>query len=116
MTGEMYSINRDGTDSNGETWETHAYIARKLRRPLRPFDSYIGPYIACKEGRLWLSSDDGCSGTVCLWPNGIAPAYCEPIVRHVWSCQDSEATLEAARACLAQYRKQARATLAQVRS
>lgn len=101
MTGEVSYIRPDGTDSNGDCWSTHAYVARQLRRPLRPFDKYIGPYIACKEGRLWLG-DDGSGPYVCLWPQGIAPAYADPIVRH---CEDYSdlAALDAAREVLRKY-------------
>lgn len=105
MTGEMHRIDRDGNDSNGESWPTHAYVARSLRRPLRPFDKYAGPYIACKEGRLWLSSDDGYSIYACLWPDGIASAYCEPIVVRIIDPDSDESALIAARECLRQYRK-----------
>ena len=109
MTGEMHRIDRDGNDSNGESWLTHAHVARALRRPLRPFDVYSGPYIACPEGRLWLSSDDGCTGYACLWPDGTAPAYCEPIVVPAGDCSDKVAALAAARECLRQYRQVKRA-------
>lgn len=105
MTGEMMKIDSGGNDSNGDTWSTHAYVARSLRRPLRPFDAYIGPYIACKEGRLWLGTDDGYTGYACLWPDGVAPAYCEPIVVHAGFCDDVESALMAARECLRRYRK-----------
>lgn len=108
MTGEMSRIDRNGRDSDGETWETHAYVARKLRRPLRPFDKYIGPYIACKEGRLWISSDDGESGYACLWPDGIPPAYCEPIVSEPFPLYQGitdALALDAARGVLRAYRK-----------
>lgn len=109
MTGEMQSIDKFGDDSNGESWPTHAALARALRGQLRPFDKYAGPYIQVPEGRLWLSSDDGLTGTVCLWPAGIPPAFCEPVTRHVPDCYDEGLAIEAARAVLRQYRRERKA-------
>ena len=45
MAGEMYFINQDGTDSDGEIWQTHADIAKAINGRLEPFDKYQGPYI-----------------------------------------------------------------------
>lgn len=104
MTGEMSRIDKDGNDSNGESWPTHAYLARKLRGELRPFDVYTGPYIRVPEGCVWLGNDDDGRGPyVCLWPDGIAPAYREPIVVYAPVGDDLE-FLEAARKCLRRYR------------
>ena len=82
MTGEMSWINQDGEDSNGETWSTHAAVAKAVGGELKPFDAYQGPYIAvggdvtvgespyalAVQGlgivRLWLCSDDGWLGYV----------------------------------------------------
>ena len=41
MTGEMSWIKANGEDSNGDVYETHAYVARALRSKLRPFDVYV---------------------------------------------------------------------------
>ena len=101
MTGEMSWIKPDGTDSNGDQYVLHARIARALRCELRPFDRYIGPYIAHKRGKLWLQYDDTGEGTICLWPGGIAPAYCAPIVRTYFPFNDLREALAAARAVLA---------------
>lgn len=113
MTGEMARIDSKGRDSNGEEWSTHAYVARKLRRPLRPFDVYIGPYIDCKEGRLFIGPDDfGEMATACLWPDGQAPAYRAPIVSAPFPLYCSitdDCAVSAARECLAEYRKQQKA-------
>lgn len=105
MTGEMNWIKRDGTDSNGDTWETHANIAKRMRVPLRPFDVYIGPYIAAKQGKIFLSSEDGYSGEVCLWPDGVAPAYREPMVCGYAPFNDADAACLAVGVVLRQYRK-----------
>ena len=77
MTGEMYSINRRGEDSNGEVWSVHAAVAGAVRGKLQPFDAYQGPYIVIGPDvrvgnppyalavqhlggkRLWLTSDEG---------------------------------------------------------
>ena len=45
MTGEMHSITQKGLDSNGDSWPTHAAIARAVKGKLKPFDVYQGPYI-----------------------------------------------------------------------
>lgn len=77
MTGEVSWIKSTGEDSRGDYYPIHAAIAKALRVPLRPFDVYIGPYVATKKG--WLFLDDN-EGQVVLWPGGVAPAYCEPKV------------------------------------
>lgn len=77
MTGEMFSIDQDGNDSNGDTWDLHAAIAQAIGGQLHPFDVYQGPYISVGPDlrvgdapyampvqhlgliRLWVSSDDG---------------------------------------------------------
>jgi hypothetical protein len=97
MTGEMSWIKADGEAADGNTYPVHASVARKLRSPLRPFDTYIGPYIAHKRGRIFISSEDGCVGTVCLWPGGIAPAFREPIVAEYFPLDDAEQALAATR-------------------
>lgn len=107
MTGEMGWIKANGEASDGNSYPVHATVARALRSRLRPFDTYIGPYIAHKRGRLWISSDDGAVGTVCLWPGGIAPAFCEPITADYFPLDDADAALEAARECLRQARRAA---------
>lgn len=105
MTGEMSWIKPNGDDSNGEGWPVHAAVARALRCRLRPFDSYIGPYIDHKCGRLWLSTEDGMMGQAVLWPGGVPPAYCEPIVsEEFFPLQSIPAALRAARAVLKQCR------------
>jgi hypothetical protein len=103
MTGEMGWIKANGLDSNGDTWEVHAKVARALRCQLRPFDKYIGPYIAHKRGQIFLSSDDGETGTACLWPDGQAPAYREPFTVEFFPLYNSDAALAAARDVLRQY-------------
>ena len=97
MTGEVAWINANGEDSRGDVYGVHAQVARALRCRLRPFDAYIGPYIAHKRGKLFLSSEDGYSGTACIWPGGVAPAYCKPIVAAFWNVNDPAAALAAAR-------------------
>ena len=77
MTGEVSWIKANGEDSRGDHYPVHAAVAKALRAPLRPFDVYIGPYIATKKG--WLFLDEG-EGQAVLWPGGRAPAYCEPKV------------------------------------
>lgn len=110
MTGEMSWIKSNGDDSNGEGWPVHAEVARALRCRLRPFDKYIGPYIQTKRGKLWLSSDDGMSGTAYLWPDGTPPAYREPITCDFPSVYSIEQALDACRAVLREAGKQARGT------
>lgn len=100
MTGEMSWIKPDGTDSNGDVYTVHARVARALRCRLRPFDVYIGPYIAHRKGRLWINTEDGFTGTVCLWPDGQAPAYREPISATYAPFDDVDAALAAAREVL----------------
>lgn len=100
MTGEMSWIKASGEASDGCTYDVHAKVARALRSKLRPFDTYIGPYIAHKHGRLWISSEDGMLGTVCLWPQGIPPAFREPITAEYFPLDDAGAALEAAREVL----------------
>ena len=105
MTGEVSWIKPNGEDSNGDVYETHAKVARALRCKLRPFDVYIGPYIAHKRGKMFISTEDGSEGTVCLWPGGIAPAFRDPIVETFAPIWDSGAALSAARAVLKRARK-----------
>jgi hypothetical protein len=97
MTGEMSWIKADGEAGDGFSYPVHAFVARKLRSKLRPFDTYIGPYIAHKRGRIFISSEDGYVGTVCLWPGGIAPAFREPIVAEYFPLDDAEQALSATR-------------------
>lgn len=104
MTGEVSWIKPNGEDSRGDVYETHARVARALRCKLLPFDAYIGPYIAHKRGKLFLSSEDGFLGTVCLWPGGIAPAYRDPVVVEYAPADDADAALAAARAAIAKVR------------
>lgn len=60
MTGEMISITSQGVDQDGEVWEYHAELAKRLGAELCRFDKYQGPYIACLNGvRLWLIDSDG---------------------------------------------------------
>ena len=101
MTGEMGWVKPNGEDSNGDCWSVHAYVARSLRCRLRPFDTYIGPYICHKRGMLFIGSEDGSDGNVCLWPDGEAPAYREPIVETYFPIDDQDAALAAARSVLA---------------
>ncbi|MBT9176517.1 MAG: hypothetical protein DDT20_00836 [Firmicutes bacterium] len=100
MTGEMSWIKPNGEDSNGETWGLHATVARALRCRLRPWDVYSGPYIRHRAGKLFINSEDGEVGMVCIWPGGIAPAYCEPITEEYFPFDDVAAALVAARAVL----------------
>lgn len=108
MTGEMGWIKPNGEASNGECYSLHASVARAMRGKLRPFDSYIGPYIKVPAGRLWLTSEDGEVGTACLWPDGIAPAYAEPFTAEFFPLDSESAALNAARECVRAYRKQQR--------
>lgn len=105
MTGEMSWIKPSGQDSNGETWEIQATVARALRCKLRPFDAYLGPYINHQNGKIFISSDDGEVGTVCLWPNGIAPAYQMPVTAQYFPLYDNDAALAATRDMLRRHRK-----------
>ena len=41
----MFSIDKNGRDSDGETWVLHASIAKAIKGTLEPFDKYQGPYI-----------------------------------------------------------------------
>ena len=97
MTGEMGWIKPNGDAGDGESYPVHAAVARALHSPLRPFDTYIGPYIQHKRGRLFISSDDGVIGTVCLWPGGVAPAQCEPVTADYFPLDDAWGALTAAR-------------------
>ena len=54
MTGEMSWIDDKGNDSNGETWDLHAKVAKAVKGKLKPFDVYQGPYIYVKNTRLWI--------------------------------------------------------------
>ena len=45
MTGEMYRINQNGEDNDGNVWGLHAAIAKAVGGQLQPFDQYQGPYI-----------------------------------------------------------------------
>jgi len=112
MTGEMRGIDADGRDTNGEEWPTHAYVARRLRAPLRAFDVYCGPYIETSEGWLFLQSDDGDVLTAVLWAGGVPPAHRAPITAQGGGVGDGEAALGAARAVVAQCRKEARSATA----
>lgn len=100
MTGEMSWINSKGEDSNGESYPVHAKVARTLRCRLRPFDQYIGPYIATKHGKVFITSEDGWIGDICLWPGGVAPAYREPVVWQYYPVDDADAALAAVREVL----------------
>lgn len=63
MTGEMNTIQQDGTDSNGEQWTLHAELAKRLNGKLMPFDKYQGPYIELEDGmRLWLQTFEQVEG------------------------------------------------------
>lgn len=93
MTGEM-------TQADLADWPLHKKVARALRSRLRPFDQYVGPYIAHKKGRVWISSDDGFAGEVCVWPHGLPPAQCEPIVEGYAPLSDAAEALAAARRAL----------------
>lgn len=97
MTGEMGWIKPNGDAGDGSSYPLHAQVARRLRSRLRPFDTYIGPYIAHKRGHIFISSDDGIIGQVCLWPDGQAPAYRDPIVAEFFPLDDVESAIEAAR-------------------
>ena len=102
MTGEMASIDKHGTDSNGDHWPLHARVARRLRCKLRPFDKYTGPYIAHPAGKIFLSMDTAWEGTACLWPGGIAPAFRKPLVSAPFAWNDRRAATAAARQVLKQ--------------
>ena len=84
MTGEMHSITQKGVDSNGDSWPTHAAIARAVKGKLKPFDVYQGPYIVVGPDlqvgippymlsvqgivRLWLAdADDSSRPQVRIW-------------------------------------------------
>lgn len=62
MTGEMGSIDKNGVDSNGDSWPIHASIARQLKGELRPFDVYQGPYIYVQRPernyKFWIIAAD----------------------------------------------------------
>ena len=105
MTGEMSWIKPNGEDSNGDVYEVHAKVARALRCRLHPFDVYIGPYIDTLRGHLFISTDDGFLGVVCLWPGGVAPAYRIPIVAEYAPFDSVEEALVAARQVLREARK-----------
>lgn len=105
MTGEVSSIKPNGEDSNGDIWGVHAYVAKALRCKLRPFDTYIGPYIDHKLGRIFIGSDDGGVGDACLWPGGVPPAYCKPITEQFFPMQSEIAALDAVRSVLREARK-----------
>lgn len=63
MTGEMSHIDQNGLDSNGETWEMHAAVAKALGGELRAWDVYQGPYIKIPgAGPIWLYSENGHEG------------------------------------------------------
>lgn len=91
MTGEMNWIKPNGDAGDGESYPLHAAIARALRSRLRPFDTYVGPYIDHKRGKIFITSEDGCTGTVCMWPGGVAPAYREPLVSEYFPAEDVDA-------------------------
>ena len=100
MTGEMSWIKPNGDAGNGESYPVHAAVARALRCRLRPFDTYIGPYIDHRKGRVWISSEDGAVGTVCVWPGGVAPAYCKPVTVDYFPLDNITECLAAAREAL----------------
>lgn len=101
MTSEMNSIDTNGNASDGNCYPVHAAVAKALRSPLRPFDTYIGPYIAHKRGKLFLGVGVGSyAGYVCLWPGGVAPAYCKPVVCEYGNPDDISAAIAAARRTL----------------
>jgi hypothetical protein len=106
MTGEMSWIRPYGKDSNGDIYYIQAHVARALRCRLRPFDRYIGPYIAHEKGKLFISCDEeGYLGVVCLWPGGVPPAYCVPIMAEFFPANDATAALAAARSALKEARR-----------
>lgn len=110
MTGEMAWIRPDGTDANGEVWETHAAVSQAIGGELHPFDVYQGPYIVIGEDisvgevpyriplrglgviRLWLTSSDGVHGRV----------YREDTEEEseVFWCMDTEGAVRAAQELL----------------
>ena len=84
----MCWINEEtGEDSNGDTWDIHAAIAKALGGKIKPFDKYQGPYIVIGKDitagispyampiqgigiiRLWLISqpNDKDSGFYCIY-------------------------------------------------
>jgi len=77
MAGEMSWIKQDGTDSDGNVWETHAAIAKAVGGYLRPFDQYQGPYITV-----------GGDVVVGIPPYGV-PAQHLGVVR-LWLCNDED--------------------------
>ena len=91
MTGEMGWIKANGEAADGNSYPVHAAVARALRSRLRPFDTYIGPYIDHKRGKIFITSEDGCTGTVCLWPGGMAPAFKEPVISEYFPADDVDA-------------------------
>ena len=111
MTGEMYSINAKGEDSNGDVWRTHAVVARAVKGTLKPFDVYQGPYIVVGQDiragcapyampvrglgviRLWLNTEDGVIGTI--WRED-TETESDPF----W-CEDTRAACREARKILA---------------
>jgi hypothetical protein len=105
MTGEMSWIKSDGTDANGEQWKVHAAVAKAVRGSLRPFDAYQGPYIRIKRGQLWISSDDGFTGTVTLLRGGPVAwgGTAESIEYGPYQCID--AAIDAARVLMRQARR-----------
>ncbi len=96
MTGEMGWIKPNGEASDGSFYTLHAVVARALRCRLKPFDTYIGPYIDHERGKLWIGEDEAGS-FVCLWPGGVAPAFCDPIVAYFCPEDSVEMALVAAR-------------------
>jgi len=109
MTGEMYSINQDGLDNDGNEWVIHAAIAKAVGGTLQPFDQYQGPYILvggdvrigsrpyqlAVQGlgivRLWLGVDEDdmpciyredTDETVSYWPDDETTAI--ETVRGMW--------------------------------
>lgn len=105
MTGEMSWVKPNGEAADGNTYAVHAVVARALRCRLRPFDAYIGPYVQTKRGKLFISTEDGAGGTVCLWPDGQPPSMREPITADYFPFDDSVAALAAARDVLKRARK-----------
>lgn len=100
MTGEMAWIKPNGDAADGNSYPMHAAVAMDLGAALKPFDTYIGPYIDHAQGKIFITSDDGFRGAVCLWPGGEAPAYRQPLVEEFCPFDNLSAALEAARLVL----------------
>lgn len=79
MTGEMLWITKDGHAGDGNEYPVHATLARILRCPLAPFDTYIGPYLDHAAGWIFMEFE-GRDARLVLWPGGEAPAFRKPLV------------------------------------